>query len=74
MVSSVVQHFWAIPNGRLAFLFKPNLPFMKKSTEKPPFFGLQDRMPVVLGMLLGFQHALAMLVGLYFQLLDRNGH
>jgi xanthine/uracil permease len=35
---------------------------MKKSTEKPPFFGLQDRMPVVLGIILGFQHALAMLV------------
>lgn len=35
---------------------------MKKSTEKPPFFGLNDRMPVVLGMLLGFQHCLAMLV------------
>lgn len=35
---------------------------MEKSTEKPPFFGLQDRMPVVLGIILGFQHALAMLV------------
>jgi hypothetical protein len=45
-----------------AYLFTPNLPFMKKSTEKPPFFGLNDRMPVVLGILLGFQHCLAMLV------------
>ena len=35
---------------------------MKKSTEQPPFFGLHDRMPLVLGALLGFQHALAMLV------------
>lgn len=46
-----------------AFLFKPNLPFMKKSTQRAPFFGLQDRMPVVLALLLGFQHALAMLAG-----------
>lgn len=36
---------------------------MKKSTQKAPFFGLQDRMPVLLAMLLGFQHALAMLAG-----------
>lgn len=46
-----------------AFLFKPNLPFMKKSTRRAPFFGLQDSMPVVLALLLGFQHALAMLAG-----------
>ncbi|CAL3965149.1 unnamed protein product [Diplocarpon coronariae] len=45
------------------FLFKPNLPFMKKSTRKAPFFGLQDSIPVVLALLLGFQHALAMLAG-----------
>lgn len=36
---------------------------MKKSTQKAPFFGLQDSMPVLLAMLLGFQHALAMLAG-----------
>ncbi|KAG0649243.1 Purine permease [Hyphodiscus hymeniophilus] len=47
-----------------AFLFKPNLPFMKKSKRQAPFFGLQDRMPVVLALLLGFQHALAMLAGI----------
>ncbi|CAG8972518.1 hypothetical protein HYALB_00001210 [Hymenoscyphus albidus] len=46
-----------------AFLFRPNLPFMKKSKKRAPFFGLQDRMPVVLALLLGFQHALAMLAG-----------
>ncbi|KAK2630417.1 hypothetical protein QTJ16_001237 [Diplocarpon rosae] len=44
-------------------LFKPSLPFMKKSTREAPFFGLQDSMPVVLALLLGFQHALAMLAG-----------
>ncbi|KAL5316361.1 hypothetical protein ACEPPN_015406 [Leptodophora sp. 'Broadleaf-Isolate-01'] len=45
------------------FLFKPNLPFMKRSRRPAPFFGLNDRMPVLLAFLLGFQHALAMLAG-----------
>jgi hypothetical protein len=47
-----------------AFLFKPNLPFMKKSTQPALFFGLNDKLPVVLALLLGFQHALAMLAGI----------
>lgn len=47
-----------------AFLFRPNLPFMKKSDRPPPFFGLNERMPVVLALILGFQHALAMLAGI----------
>ncbi|KAF2125078.1 Xanthine/uracil permease [Dothidotthia symphoricarpi CBS 119687] len=46
-----------------AFLFKPNLPFVKKERRAAPFFGLNDRMPVFLALLLGFQHALAMLAG-----------
>lgn len=46
------------------FLFKPNLPFMKKERRAAPFFGLNDRMPIFLAMLLGFQHALAMLAGI----------
>lgn len=46
------------------FLFKPNLPFMKKANQASPFFGLNDRMPVLLAVLLGFQHALAMLAGI----------
>lgn len=45
------------------FLFRPNLPFMRKSRRPAPFFGLNDRMPLVLALLLGFQHALAMLAG-----------
>lgn len=36
---------------------------MKKSKRAAPFFGLHDRMPVLLALLLGFQHALAMLAG-----------
>jgi hypothetical protein len=47
-----------------AFLFTPNLPFMKKPEQAAPFFGLNDRMPIVLAVLLGFQHALAMLAGI----------
>ncbi|KAK3313074.1 permease family-domain-containing protein [Apodospora peruviana] len=53
-----------IGNYDYAFLFKPNLPFMKRSTQAAPFFGLNDRMPVFLALLLGFQHALAMLAGI----------
>ena len=47
-----------------AFLFKPNLPFFKKTRRAAPFFGLNDSMPVVLALLLGFQHALSMLAGI----------
>ncbi|RYP19770.1 hypothetical protein DL767_009590 [Monosporascus sp. MG133] len=45
------------------FLFRPNLPFMKKPKQALPFFGLNDKMPVVLALLLGLQHSLAMLAG-----------
>ncbi|KIW16803.1 hypothetical protein PV08_03993 [Exophiala spinifera] len=47
-----------------AFLFKPSLPFMKKSKQMAPFFALNDKMPIMLALLLGFQHALSMLAGL----------
>jgi uric acid-xanthine permease len=46
------------------FLFTPRLPFSKKAARGPPFFGLNDEMPVVLALILGFQHALAMLAGI----------
>ena len=46
------------------FLFMPNIPFMKKSRQTAPFFGLDDKMPIFLALLLGFQHALSMLAGL----------
>ncbi|EXJ89166.1 uric acid-xanthine permease [Capronia epimyces CBS 606.96] len=47
-----------------AFLFRPNIPFLKRPRRASPFFGLNDPMPVVLAFLLGFQHALAMLAGI----------
>lgn len=36
---------------------------MKRVRRAAPFFGLNDRMPVLLALLLGFQHALSMLAG-----------
>jgi uric acid-xanthine permease len=47
-----------------AFLFTPRLPFMRRPIQASPFFGLNDKIPVVLALLLGFQHALAMLGGI----------
>lgn len=46
-----------------AYLFTPRLPFTKQSRKTAPFFGLEDRVPVVLALILGLQHALAMLAG-----------
>lgn len=46
------------------FLFTPTLPFTKKEKRPPQFFSVNEKMPIVLGCLLGFQHALAMMGGL----------
>ncbi|KAF3396199.1 Uric acid-xanthine permease [Penicillium rolfsii] len=45
------------------FLFRPDLPFMKRETRPAPFFGLNEKIPVLLALILGLQHALAMLAG-----------
>ena len=63
-VSSFTTKDGLIGDYDYAFLFTPNLPFMKKSTRTAPFFGLNDKMPIFLALLLGFQHALSMLAGL----------
>ncbi|CEJ88414.1 Putative Purine permease [[Torrubiella] hemipterigena] len=47
-----------------AYLFRPNIPFLRRGPIRSPFFGLNDHMPVVLALLLGFQHSLAMLAGI----------
>lgn len=52
-----------IGNYDYAFLFRPKIPFMKTKRTAAPFFGLNDRMPVLLALLLGLQHSLAMLAG-----------
>ncbi|KAF2762916.1 purine permease [Pseudovirgaria hyperparasitica] len=62
-VKSFTTRDGLIGNYDYAFLFKPNLPFMKKERRTAPFFGLNDKMPLFLALLLGFQHALAMLAG-----------
>jgi NCS2 family nucleobase:cation symporter-2 len=63
IVKAVTTREGLIGDYDYAFLFKPNLPFMKKSRRAAPFFGLNDKMPLLLSLLLGFQHALAMLAG-----------
>ncbi|CUM52127.1 unnamed protein product [Debaryomyces tyrocola] len=45
------------------YLFVPEIPFKKTVTKRQPFFGLNSDMPLLLGFILGFQHALAMLAG-----------
>lgn len=45
------------------YLFLPEIPLKRKLVKKQPFFGLDSNMPLLLGFILGFQHALAMLAG-----------
>lgn len=47
-----------------SYLFTPRLPFSKQKPKQPVFFALDSHMPVLLGLLLGLQHCLAMLAGL----------
>lgn len=59
---------WTTKNGFLGdydygYLFLPEIPFTKKAKKTQPFFGLNSDMPLFLGFILGFQHALAMLAG-----------
>ncbi|KAI1262770.1 permease family-domain-containing protein [Xylariaceae sp. FL1019] len=51
-------------NYDYGFLFMPNIPFVRKHRQASPFFGLNDKMPVFLALLLGLQHSLAMLAGI----------
>ncbi|KAF8243283.1 Xanthine/uracil permease [Wilcoxina mikolae CBS 423.85] len=48
-----------------AYLLTPNIPpFNKKYKDrKQPFFGIDDRIPLLLTLLLGIQHALSMIGG-----------
>ncbi|CAK7563874.1 MAG: hypothetical protein SEPTF4163_001754 [Sporothrix epigloea] len=65
---SSLRHAFFTRDGLLGnydygYLFRPHLPFMKVSKMVSPFFGLNDSMPVVLALILGLQHSLAMLAG-----------
>ncbi|CAK5272465.1 unnamed protein product [Mycena citricolor] len=67
MAQSVV-HKVATRDGWLggydyAWLCLPSLPWSKES-HAPPFYGLNDELPLLLAMASGLQHALAMLAGL----------
>ncbi|KAF9197525.1 hypothetical protein BGZ49_001992 [Haplosporangium sp. Z 27] len=44
------------------FLCRPTLPGFSVA-RVPPFFGLKDRLPFILAIIMGFQHALAMIAG-----------
>ncbi|KXS12959.1 putative purine permease [Gonapodya prolifera JEL478] len=46
-----------------AWLCTPQLPFLSKRGE-PPFYGVNDKIPIFMAAVLGLQHALAMLGGL----------
>jgi hypothetical protein len=45
------------------FLCLPQLPFGRRR-RSPPFYGLDDELPLIMAIATGLQHALAMLAGL----------
>ncbi|KAH6912463.1 purine permease [Coprinopsis sp. MPI-PUGE-AT-0042] len=47
-----------------SWLCMPQLPFTKRERRLPPFYALEDELPLLLGITSGLQHALAMLAGL----------
>ncbi|KAG0641047.1 permease family-domain-containing protein [Tuber brumale] len=53
-----------IGNYDYSFLFRARLPFMTTPRRSAPFLGLDDRMQVMLALLLWFQHALAVVAGI----------
>ncbi|KAG0292703.1 hypothetical protein BGZ98_002483 [Dissophora globulifera] len=56
------------------FLCTPTIPFMnKKASRQPPFFGLRTKLPILLAIVLGFQHALAMIAGVVTPVLIMSG-
>ncbi|KAG0052872.1 hypothetical protein BGZ83_002020 [Gryganskiella cystojenkinii] len=56
------------------FLCMPTIPCLnKKSTRQPPFFGLKTKLPVLLAIVMGFQHSLAMIAGVVTPVLIMSG-
>ncbi|KAF9000312.1 xanthine/uracil permease [Cyathus striatus] len=47
-----------------SWLCTPSLPFMKRERRMPPFYALDEDLPLILAISSGLQHALAMLAGL----------
>lgn len=69
MVGNMSVENWdtddATASRSYAFLLTPDIyPFNKKYKDREqPFFGIDDRIPMLLTVLLGIQHALAMIGG-----------
>ncbi|KAL0959256.1 hypothetical protein HGRIS_014527 [Hohenbuehelia grisea] len=57
------KHGW-VGDYDYGYLCMPALPFMRQKQRSPPFYGLHDDLPLVVGMVTGLQHALTMLTGL----------
>ncbi|KAF9198039.1 hypothetical protein BGZ49_001264 [Haplosporangium sp. Z 27] len=56
------------------FLCTPTIPCMnRKSARQPPFFGLKTKLPLLLVIVMGFQHALAMIAGVVTPVLIMSG-
>jgi len=58
------KHGW-LGSYDFGWLCMPTLPYGKGGSRKlPPFYGLHEDIPLLLAIICGFQHALAMLAGL----------
>lgn len=58
------KHGW-LGDYDYAWLCMPSLPFgNSRNRRAPPFYGLDDELPLLVAIACGFQHALAMLAGL----------
>ena len=42
----------------------PSIPFFRNHHAAPPFYGLESEIPLLVAIICGLQHALAMLAGL----------
>ncbi|KAF9167015.1 hypothetical protein DFQ26_006150 [Actinomortierella ambigua] len=56
------------------FLCMPTIPCLTRKTDRqPPFFGLKTKLPILLAIVMGFQHALAMIAGVVTPVLIMSG-
>lgn len=57
------RHGW-VGDYDLAWLCMPSIPFFRNHHAAPPFYGLESEIPLLVAIICGLQHALAMLAGL----------
>ncbi|KAF9215164.1 hypothetical protein BGZ59_002126 [Podila verticillata] len=56
------------------FLCMPTIPCLGRNNHRqPPFFGLKTKLPALLAIVMGFQHALAMIAGVVTPILIMSG-